>query len=45
MIKQLIDGLASFIYPPDPFRLARPARPFEGYFDPEKYSFLLVFGD
>jgi hypothetical protein len=38
--KQLADDLAPLIYPPDPFRLARPARPFEGFIDPQKELFL-----
>jgi len=36
--KVLADGLAPLIYPPDPFRLARPVRPFVGYFDLRKDS-------
>ena len=34
--KQLTVGLAPPIYPPDPFRLARPARPLMSYFVPRK---------
>jgi hypothetical protein len=38
--KQLADGLAPLIYPPDPIGLACPARPFEGFICPEKVHFL-----
>jgi hypothetical protein len=31
------------IYPPDPFRLAGPARPLEGYIDPQKKLFFGAF--
>ena len=36
MVKPLTDGLAPLIYPPNPFRLARPARPLESYIVPKK---------
>ena len=37
--KQLADGLAPLIYPPDPIGLACPARPFEGFICSEKVLF------